>query len=258
MFKFIQFLCVPWFMFAFLSEARGSETSLTYYVIEEQARPFQISSGEGGYSGIASDLVEAIFAQSDISLNYETLPFRRMLRKMEQTRDSHWIALGSPEWQGIQAERLSKFPIFTAHHVAVVAKNVNPSQTNISHLSELKSKHAILLFGFDYPGLAPFLKKQEMTRQFVKTYDSAFKLIQRHPQESVFIEMELRVEHNLKRFSFPEDQIYSLDMSSVIPDYDIHLAYSPGLENGLVEMLDAEILKLKGNGQLEAIIARYR
>ncbi|MFC3151192.1 hypothetical protein ACFOEK_09165 [Litoribrevibacter euphylliae] len=242
----------------FSASAEEQKPRLTYFVITQQARPFQMDGEPSDGQGVVSDLVAEVLSKADIVWKVEALPFRRMIRKMEQTRDGQWIALGSPAWSGIQSERLSATPVSYAHHVALVSKSVEDASFDIFQLSQFKSKNAVLLFGFDYPGLDRFLNQHQMTTQYAKSYDSAFRLVRRDHQHSIFIEMESRIDYNLKQLNTPKTQFYRIDMSSVIPDYSIHLAYSPGLDEDIVALLDAEILRLKASGQLRNIIARYQ
>ncbi len=66
---------------ALSSYAMASEVN--YYVIADQARPFQIEQQGEQHSGIVTDIVSAIFAESDYEVKYHTYPFKRMISVLE-------------------------------------------------------------------------------------------------------------------------------------------------------------------------------
>ncbi|MCV5690178.1 hypothetical protein OFN32_38815, partial [Escherichia coli] len=77
----------------------------------------------------------------------------------------------------------------------------------------------VLLLGFDYPNLMPFFEDKTVNEMRVKDYDAAYRVIQRTPGDTAFVEMESRVMYNLKRLELPLEQFEIQSFSAVIPDY---------------------------------------
>ena len=80
---------------ALSSYAMASEVN--YYVIADQARPFQIEQQGEQHSGIVTDIVSAIFAESDYEVKYHTYPFKRMISAERMFPDGSVIEIiGNP------------------------------------------------------------------------------------------------------------------------------------------------------------------
>ncbi len=69
-------------------------SEVNYYVIAEQARPFQIEQQGEQHSGIVTDIVSAIFAESDYEVKYHTYPFKRMISVLEAGGEENWVTYG--------------------------------------------------------------------------------------------------------------------------------------------------------------------
>ncbi|MCV5263609.1 hypothetical protein OFC55_38715, partial [Escherichia coli] len=66
-------------------------------------------------------------------------------------------------------------------------------------MQDIKGRSIVLLLGFDYPNLMPFFEDKTVNEMRVKDYDAAYRVIQRTPGDTAFVEMESRVMYNLKR-----------------------------------------------------------
>ena len=227
--------------------------SINYYVIAKQAMPFQITNSDNQHSGIVSDIIANIFVD-DYTVNYHTYPFNRMISELEAGGKKNWITYGSPSWGGVQAANLSDTPIYTVNHSILTHIK---SDFVYRELSDIKDKVFILLYGFDYPNLQPYIDKGEIKELRVKDYGAAFRILDKMPQDAVFIEMTSRIKYNLKMQSRDLNNYHLQDFSALIPSYPIYLAFDPNMDSELQKFINQQLSTLTGSGTLQDIINRY-
>ncbi|PKF48807.1 amino acid ABC transporter, partial [Enterovibrio nigricans] len=92
-----------------------------------------------------------------------------MIAELSKNQNANWITYGSPLWGDMQAANLSKSPILEVEHSILSGAK---SEFNYKDTDDLEDKVAILLFGFDYPGLDKKIKKGDVSEIRVKNYDS--------------------------------------------------------------------------------------
>jgi len=228
---------------------------VNYYVIAEQARPFQIEQQGQMHSGIVTDIVSAIFAESDYQVNYHTYPFKRMISILEEGAEPNWLTYGSPNWSKVQSENLSEEPIYTVKHVLVSSSE---KLLEFKNMSTMHGRSIVLLLGFDYPNLIPFFEDGWVNEMRVKNYDAAYRVITRTPGDTAFVEMESRILYNFKRLNLPLDNIQIQAFSSVIPDYSIYLAFSPHMKPEIQNYINTRLVKLTSSGEIDKIIRKYK
>ncbi|ENP0853887.1 ABC transporter substrate-binding protein [Vibrio vulnificus] len=227
---------------------------VNYYVIANQARPFQIEIEGQHQEGIVTDIVKTIFAQSEHTVNYHTYPFNRMISILDAGGEQNWLTYGSPNWGKAQSENLSQEPIYTVKHTLV-----SSSQKPFSFhgIDDLKNKGLVLLMGFDYPQLTPYIEQGYLEEIRVKDYQAAFRVISRTPGDTAFVEMTSRVNYNIRQLRLNPKQYSLQPFEQVIPDYDIYLAFSPNMDAKLQAFINRRIQEIKQSGELQAIVDKY-
>ncbi|EID4425010.1 ABC transporter substrate-binding protein [Vibrio vulnificus] len=110
-----RWICTSMLIFSAFALAQ----EVNYYVIANQARPFQIEQDGHDQQGIVTDIVRAIFSNSEHTLRFHTYPFNRMISILENGGEPNWITYGSPGWGKVQAENLSEEAIYTVKHTLV-------------------------------------------------------------------------------------------------------------------------------------------
>lgn len=229
--------------------------TINYVVIDNQSKPFQIEENSANHSGIVTDIINEIFTGSAYDVKFHTLPFNRMIKMLSTGKIKNWITYGSPSWGGVQAEHLSQIPIYHVEHKLLT----NPSfGGDIKKVEDLFGKTLILLLGFDYPGLDPYLKAESIKELRVKNHDSAFRVLQRLSNKAGFVEMSLRIKYNLKLSQRDPDNFLQKDFSTIIADYDIHLAMDPNMNFSYDNFVNERLKTLAENGTLEKIVNKYQ
>ena len=122
---------------------------------------------------------------------------------------------------------------------------------------DVKDKVFILLNGFDYPSLQPFIDSGEINELRVKDYAAAFRILDRMPQDAIFVEMTSRIKYNLKLLSRNLNDYKLQDFSALIPSYPIYLALDPNMDSDIQKFINQQLSILSKSGTLQEIINRY-
>ena len=227
--------------------------SINYYVIAKQAMPFQITTASEKHSGIVSDIISRIFVDNYI-VNYHTYPFNRMISELEAGREKNWVTYGSPNWGGVQAANLSDMPIYTVSHSILTSTK---SEFIYRDLTDINDKVFVLLHGFDYPSLQPLIDSGQIKALRVKNYAAAFRILDKIPQDAVFVEMTSRIKYNLKIQSRDLKKYNLQDFSALIPSYPIYLALDPNMDSDIQKFINQKLSDMSDSGSLTEIINRY-
>ncbi|QUM82084.1 transporter substrate-binding domain-containing protein [Moritella sp. 5] len=227
--------------------------SINYYVIDKQAMPFQITTDSEKHSGIVSDIISCIF-MDNYTVRYHTYPFNRMISELEAGREKNWVTFGSPGWGGVQAANLSDIPIYTVSHSILTSAK---SDFIYRDLKDINKKILVLLYGFDYPNLQPLIDSGEIKELRVKDYAAAFRILDKMPQDSAFVEMTSRIKYNLKIQSRDLKQYKLQDFSALIPSYPIYLALDPKMDKDIQKFINQKLSNMSDSGSLTEIIHRY-
>ncbi len=247
---YYRVLLVVWCNAVFSVQAQD----IHYMVIEKQARPLQIEDYNQNHRGIITDIVKKVLANNH-KLKIHTKPFNAMVQELEGGRYQNWLWYGTPAWKGIQSANLSKIPLLTVSHQLVTAKE---HQLDFNQLEDLYGKTAILLSGFDYPGLEEHLGPNKIKALWVKNYKLAFKMLNRLKKIAFFVEMDLRINYNLKKLNLSTASFNRQSFAQVIPDFTLFLAYSPNIDPSLYTEIESGVEQLKKSGTLAQIINQYQ
>jgi len=238
----------------FIAFSVSAVTEINYMVIQDQAQPFQNHQDKKNHTGIITDVIKRIFSGPEYEVKIHTLPFNRMISVLEKGEMKNWITFGSPSWPGVQSANLSSLPVFNVQHSLLTSTQQN---YNINSVQDLFGKTMVLMHGFDYPGLESYIAEKKIKAIKVKSYQSAFKVVNRLKDKAGFVEMDIRIKYNLKKQQLATQDYNLLDFSNVIADYDLHLAMSPKFNNDVKRYLDSELSKLVKSGDLAEIIESY-
>lgn len=238
----------------FSSSYASASEPLHYYIIASQAQPFQIETDGSSHRGMVSDIVEAVFDDSQYEINYHTYPFNRMIDKLDARENPNWVTYGSPSWGNIQSINLSKDPIYNVKHV-LLSSGKKPFEFNT--IDDLDGKAVVLLVGFEYPNLEPYIKQGKLNEIRVKDYTAAFRVLNRAPGDTVFVEMESRIKYNLNEQKLSIDDYQMQEFGSVINNYPIHLAFDPEMDPKLQTFIDQRLDQMQDDGRLDDIVQSY-
>ena len=83
-------------------------------------------------------------------------------------------------------------------------------------------------------------------------------MLNRLKNKALFIEMDLRINYNLKKLNLSAASFNRQSFAQVIPDFTLFLAYSPTIDTGLYTEIESGVEQLKNNGTLAQIINQYQ
>ncbi|MCL1140399.1 substrate-binding periplasmic protein [Shewanella pneumatophori] len=258
--KFINAVFTAAILLFGYSPFHSKACELTYLVIANQAEPFQINtSNHQSHSGIISDVVSLLAAKKPFSYTTHVMPFKRYVHEIKKQTYSNWISYGSPMWRTTadnryQNKRLSKQPLFRASHL-LVQRNSDPQ--HYQQVEDLFGKTVILLKGFDYPGLAPYIASGQIKKIGFKSHQSALNALN-NQRGDLFVEMESRIRYAIKQHNIDPNTFKFTDIAHITPSLNIHLAFGNGVKQTTVDWIDDQIIIMKATGKLEAIINRYQ
>lgn len=230
---------------------------LTYYVISKQARPLQIETKGTMHSGVVSDIVFAMLADTPVELKVVTLPFKRMKQEMRLGKHKNWISYGSPAWQSKASNDKQESsllePLLSARHVMITLPDINAPTSSAAAIS---GGSLITLHGFSYPGLETYLTERSIQRMQVKDHRAAFHSVLAG-RGLGFVGIDFKIGYNLKAEQLGRDTFKHHDFSHVLAPYDIHLSHSLSLSPKLKALLQKRLNDLRQQGFIEETIEKY-
>lgn len=226
-----------------------AEDEITYFIADKSSSPLQISTENSTQSGIITDVMNSLEKQN-INFNHNILPFKRMLKYMESSK-TPWITYGSSAWPGLQSLSLSKTPIMTVKHSFLTLQS-----TQYTDISDFFGNIIVLITGFNYPGLATYIEDNKFDIIYVKDHEAAIKIIAMG-RAMAFPEMNIRLNYHIKKMSLPRDNFNLHYIGNIIADYNINLCFSLNFPPFLRSNIEASLVTMKNDGQLNNIINNY-
>mgnify|MGYP000607373891 CR=1 FL=1 len=206
---------------------------VNYLVVDEIAKPFQITHDGQSQGGIVSDIVDKIFEDSPYTIKRQTLPLNRLYSVIESGEVKNWIAYDSKVWNSLKMWRhLIDEPLFPVTHSFLTCQNgMHPP---INSVDDIKQQRIAIIKGFDYPELEVLQKKNQLELVSVNNYTQGIKLTALNRVDG-FAEMDLRLRFTIKNESISQPCLHFTDMSQIIPSYSIYLSAdknsNPALKN---------------------------
>lgn len=237
-------------MLILLSVSSYSSESITYYIIEDSAEPFQVIDERAKSSGIVSDILYNIISE-DINILSKALPFRRMIQEMNAKESGPWLSYGSKAWSGPQSDILSKNSLMTIKHKILTLKK-NPYNS----IEDLMGKRLAFIRGFQYPGLDRYIKDKSVDVIIVPNHKAAIRAVE-IGRVYGFPEMGIRLKYHIKKNNIDESLFLFNDISKVISDYDINFCFSKDFPKSRIRKFDQKIQLMKENGKIMSIINSY-
>ena len=220
---------------------------ITYFISDKSSAPIQIPSEN---SGIVTDVLKKI-AMPNVNLVYKTLPFKRMIQTLEQSK-APWITYGSAKWPDLRTNNLSATPLMTVRHVLMTR-----AETPYNSIGEILDIGIVLIRGFNYPGLIDYINKKPKKVFYVKTHEAAIKMVLTG-RVAAFVGMDLRLTYHLNKMAIERATIALHNFSDIIPNYDVNLSFSSDFPKAYRDSIESQLYNLKKTGELETILQKYK
>lgn len=233
-----------------------AQTLVNYLVVEDKTRPFQIVENGESDGGIVSDIVDAIFAGSDYTVNPMVYPVNRLRQVVADDEVHNWIAYDAVPWKTFGNRGLFvEEPILRTHHVMLTCRQNIPE--HILDVSDLQDLSVVTLRNFEYPSLDTAASQGHLRQIPIDRYEAGIKLVSLGRADG-FVEMEARLRYHIR--SMPEAGsacLRWLDFSAVIPDFPLYLVIDINWPPEFREFVRNRIVELRQSGELTQIRARY-
>ena len=238
-----------------LAGATNAPTTVNYLVVDEKTQPFQIVSEGQSRGGIISDIVEAVFADSAYSVKHHVMPVNRLRQSVAELKVQRWVAFDSPVWDsfGDKGERVGG-PLFETRHVLMTCNPAVPSR--IVSLNDLAGLSIVTLRHFDYLELDRAVEDGLIRSIPVDRYAAGLELV-RVGRVDGFIEMVSRLRFHQTRLEGDQSCMREVDVSSIIPDFPIHLYVDSLWPDAFKEFVARKIEMMGRAGELERIFREY-
>ena len=238
----------------FLSSEAYSD-QINYLIVEEIARPFQITGDSISKGGIISDIIDEVFKGSEHTVKHHVLPLKRIYKLLESKEITDWVAYDARAWNS-----LSKWgdfveePLFSVNHAYLTCQQNMTSQ--IKSAENIKSHNIAIIENFRYPELSLLQENKTIQLHPVKNYQQGINLARLNRVDG-FVEMELRLRYNLQQEAVSKPCFRFVDMSQIIPAYPIYLSYDNQSKKGIKEFVNKRIKELKKTGVIDSIVNFY-
>ncbi len=236
-------LCLPVSAFA---------ATVNYMVMEAQGRPFQIEENGQNQRGIITDLVYEIFREGPHQLVTHTFPYLRMRMHMQSGEYPNWLRYGSPVW-GPLNENLSELPVVQAQNILLVRRD---SGIRFRSIEDLFGHQLILMRGFSYRELDPYLKASQIADLRVTSFAKAYEALDRGRGVGVS-DIKIRMRYNAAWLGLNAEDYQVVDFSSIIPNYDIYLNMDPEMDPEVQVFINRRLKELKADGFIDRLVAEY-
>ncbi|OZG73352.1 hypothetical protein BTA51_09980 [Hahella sp. CCB-MM4] len=240
----------------FLLEASAEDRKrINYLVVEDLATPFQIASTGVHKGGIISDIVDEVFSDSDYEIKAVTYPVKRLHLFVRESNPGLWITYDAKVWNSMaDVGHMIDAPLFTVKHSFLTC---SPPVVPFTDDAALYGAQIAILDNFDYPELEQLASNGRLTLVPVENYQRGFNLVTAH-RVSGFVEMEIRLKYNLKKYDTRADCLTFLDFSPIIAPYDIYLVVSNTASPDTIQFIRERILHMRESGEIKAILGRYQ
>lgn len=232
--------------------------TVTYLIVEDKSRPFQIVVNGKSAGGIVSEMVDAIFQGSRYSVKHQVYPVNRLRQVVADDKVAGWIAYEAVQWhtfgnRGLMIEE----PLFETHHVMLTCRQDIPDP--LTSLADLKGMKILTLRNFSYPELGKAASDEGIKELPIDRYDAGIDLV-RMGRADGFVEMQSRLSYHVAEALAGESSASCLrmvDFSRIIPDYPIYLSVDMRWSRGFRDFVAQRIRELRQSGELAAIQRRY-
>lgn len=218
----------------------------------KQGGPFQIIDQDGSRSGIITDVVFEIFKNSPHQLKIHTWPYLRMKQNMKSGKYPGWLRYGAKAW-GPMNDNLSDKPVIKVKNVLLVRKE-NPFK--FSNIQDLFDNRIILIVGFSYRELKPYIQSKKIGEIRVKSFEKAYRAMDLDRGVGV-PDMQVRMLYNLKTQGRDIQRYNIFDFSSVIKNYGIHLNMDPAISKDIQAFINTRLNTLLNSGFVDKTIKKY-
>lgn len=225
-----------------------AEDDLTFYVVDYP--PYLMAENETSeVTGVDIDVTRAAFATQGISVQFKLMPWKRILKSMEQGLIAGTISCSiRPDREGFM---LFSDSISAVRRVVVSASELNAN--NIHTLQDLSNYSVVSVEGW---GMQKQLDRLKIEHQTAPDLASAIKAVRYRDIELLYV-AEYPALFYIKQLGIEQDlKVTPITNEAVLPLHVCISKYYPNADNILATMNEG-LLRIKESGQYEQIRSNY-
>ncbi len=242
-------------LLGFILSGNTIAEEITYLIVEDISKPFQITDDGISKGGIISDIIDEIFKDSEYTVKHHVLPVKRLYKVVESEEINNWITYDAKAWNSLS--RWGDFidiPLFSVNHTYLTCQK--DTHKKITSRKDIEGQNLAVIKDFDYPELNQLKDRGQLHLTPVTNYQQGISLTGLNRVDG-FVEMELRLRFTIKQESLGKPCFQFIDMSKIIPVYPIYLTTGKHNKSGINEFAAKRINELKESGTIDAILSRY-
>jgi polar amino acid transport system substrate-binding protein len=243
-----------------LEGSAQSKGKISFLILSGTVEPLMITTADDPMAGgIITEIVEAIFAETEYEVVPRIMPWKRMATELKIGSD--WVTYG---FQGgfdpDMPHEMSNTPVLSFNHVAITLRS---NHLQVVEASDVSGKTAILVENFHYPGLDPYLDTPivgdgDGTIKTVRAFSPKGTLrMLRHGRGDVVFGYHARMLYSLTNTGLELSDLRFQDASQIIPTKPLYIAMSPSHPPEVKQLINEGLQRLEADGTLARILRNY-
>lgn len=237
------------------AEERSAPSVINYLVVNNKVGPFQMIFNDRSGGGVVSDIVDQIFADTELSVQHTVLPVNRLTYGVSREHFDNWIAFDAPVWDSFGGRgEYTRQPLFVTRHIMLTC---NPGVASpVSSLEELRGMSLATLRNFRYLALDAAAKQGLVRLVTVDNFNTGLALVSLGRVDG-FVEMQSRLRFHVNGYGGDRRCLREVDFSAIIPDYPVYLAMDRRLPESIKVLINERLWELEQAGELSRIWNEY-
>lgn len=237
------------------AEEGAAPPVINYLVVDNKVGPFQMIFNDRSDGGIISDIVDQIFAGTELSVRHTVLPVNRLTFGVSQDHFDNWIAFDAPVWDSFGGRgEYTRQPLLVTRHIMLTC---NPDIASpVSSLEELRGMSLATLRNFRYLALDVAAKQGLVRLVPVDNFNIGLALVSLGRVDG-FVEMQSRLRFYLNGYGGDRRCMREVDFSAIIPNYPVYLTMDRRLPESIKALINERLWILEQTGELSRIWNEY-
>lgn len=234
--------------------------TIDYLIYGTSAEPLQIIEQDGRFSGFMTDVVNEVFADSEISIVPVVKPIIRHKDAMENGSAKRWVAYAlnswrqQPIWQDATFSDVELLP----YTLSLGYKDLGewPPPFPAVNVTTLAEKGVVWIRGFKYPGTAQFSSQYGFEFERTKNHVSMLNMVEAG-HVRYFMEHAPRMKYVMKKHGVNVNGYDFFSLADYVPPTSLTLLMSNDLGAEKIAWINRRLKAMKDSGRLRVLAKPY-
>jgi polar amino acid transport system substrate-binding protein len=245
------------------SAVKGADCtqSIDYLVYGTSAEPLQIVEPSGHVSGFISDVINEIFAGSDISIIPVVKPIARHKGAMINGKAKRWIAYALNSWRQENVWSNATFADIEMlpYSLSLGFKDLGdwPPPMPAVDVNKLAELGVVWIRGFKYPGTAGFSDAYGFEFDRAKNHAAMLKMVEAG-HVRYFMEHAPRMRYVMKKQGVDVAEYDFFSIAAYVPPTSLTLLMSNDLGEEVIALVNRRLKEMASSGRLAVLARSYK